>query len=114
MANHIIFVAPYLTVGSSGQQTYDAARTQAIGRACRFGQKKHVHIYDFVTAYSIDADIIEKRSHKILKPVPLPFVSKHEEKQFGYALVDPEPEEKSIYGSRIARLIFPSDQDHSD
>jgi hypothetical protein len=61
-ANHVIFLAPYMT---DRQYTYDAAMTQAIGRARRFGQKKHVHIYQFVTLKTIDIDILESRASEI-------------------------------------------------
>jgi len=69
MANHVLFVSPYLTKGSNAQQQYDAAMSQAIGRARRFGQEKRVHIYQYVTSKTIDVDIIEKRSSRVLKRV---------------------------------------------
>src|ERR1700761_6985903 len=68
-ANHVIFLSPYLTKGSHAQQQYDAAMAQAIGRARRFGQQKRVHIYQFISSKTIDVDIIEKRSSKVLKRV---------------------------------------------
>lgn len=62
MANHVLFVAPYFTTGSSGQAKWEAAMTQAIGRVARYGQKKTVYIHEFVTANTIEADIWELRS----------------------------------------------------
>ncbi len=38
--------------------------TQAIGRARRFGQRKLVHIYHFVSLKTIDVDILEERTGK--------------------------------------------------
>ena len=99
MANHVIFVAPYLTFGSDAQKTYGNARTQAIGRACRFGQKKVVHIYDFVTKGTIDVDLLEKRSHKLLRKVTVNGASE-------YQLVAPGKDDQSEYGSRIANLLM--------
>jgi superfamily II DNA or RNA helicase len=42
---------------------------QAIGRAQRYGQTKHVHVYHFIVAKTIDVDIFERRNGKVLKRV---------------------------------------------
>jgi hypothetical protein len=67
IANHVIFYAPYFTTGSSGQAKWKAAMTQAIGRAARFGQKKDVNIYHFLTVGTIDVDILEHRTGKVIR-----------------------------------------------
>jgi SNF2 family DNA or RNA helicase len=69
IANHIIFVAPYHTTGSNAQYLYDAAMTQAIGRARRSGQEKTVNVYHYLVTGTIDVDIIEFRRSQILKMV---------------------------------------------
>lgn len=63
----MIFINPYLTEGARAQATYDAAMTQALGRALRFGQQKHVHVYHFLTAETIDVDLYEKREMGVIK-----------------------------------------------
>lgn len=62
-ANHAIFLSPLLT---PTQEIYDACETQAIGRLRRFGQTKMVHIWRFLTLDTIDTEIYEKRSGKML------------------------------------------------
>ena len=62
-ANHVIFLSPLLV---PTQYQYDSAITQAIGRARRYGQKKIVHIYRFLSLKTIDVDIIEERTGKML------------------------------------------------
>jgi len=64
MANHVIFISPYHTKGSNAQYTYDAAMTQAIGRARRFGQQKTVHVYHFLVKDTVDIDIVELRTSR--------------------------------------------------
>lgn len=61
--NHIIFLSPLLV---PNQYQYDSATTQAIGRARRYGQKKVVHIYRFLSLKTIDVDIIEERTGKMV------------------------------------------------
>lgn len=39
---------------------------QAEARARRFGQEKHVHMYNFVSLKTIDVDIVESRSGMVL------------------------------------------------
>jgi len=63
IASHVIFFAPYLTIGSSGQTTYESNMKQAIGRAVRYGQRRVVKIYHLMTARTVDVDIFEQR-HK--------------------------------------------------
>jgi SNF2 family DNA or RNA helicase len=112
MANHIIFVAPYLTSGSSAQQLYDAARIQAIGRADRFGQKKVVQVYDFVTKHTIDVDILEKRNDgMLLKEYESP-ESDPVTAVIGHRLEKVELGEQSTFGSRLSHKIFLLDDDY--
>lgn len=40
--------------------------TQAIGRVCRHGQKKPIHVYHFVTLKTADVDVFEARNNSIL------------------------------------------------
>jgi hypothetical protein len=65
-ANHIIFLSPLLT---ESQYKYDASMTQAIGRAVRYGQKKEVFIYRFLSLNTIDVEIAQERSKKGLAEV---------------------------------------------
>jgi hypothetical protein len=58
-ANHVIFLSP---LKADSQYFYDAAMTQAIGRARRFGQKKLVNIHRFFAIRTIETDIIQQRS----------------------------------------------------
>ncbi|KAI9793644.1 MAG: hypothetical protein M1816_007539 [Peltula sp. TS41687] len=62
-ANHIIFLSPLLV---TNQYQYDSATTQAIGRARRYGQKKVVHIYRFISLKTIDVDILQDRTGKMV------------------------------------------------
>lgn len=62
-ANHVIFLSPLLV---ANQYLYDSATTQAIGRALRYGQKKKVHIYRFISLRTIDVDILEERTGKMV------------------------------------------------
>ncbi|KAI1463863.1 uncharacterized protein F4812DRAFT_463192 [Daldinia caldariorum] len=66
-ANHVMFVAPFV-VGL--QEKYDACMLQAKGRCVRYGQKKKVQVYHFVTANTIEVDILELRtqSHILVRP----------------------------------------------
>lgn len=59
----MIFVFPYLT---SSQVKYDSAMTQAIGRVCRHGQKKQIHVYHSLTLNTADVDVFEARKGSIL------------------------------------------------
>ncbi|KAI0386871.1 hypothetical protein F5Y04DRAFT_288674 [Hypomontagnella monticulosa] len=66
-ANHVIFATPLL---AKLQEDWDAFMRQAQGRCIRYGQKKHVYVYHFVTANTIEVDILELRrqSHIAVKP----------------------------------------------
>ncbi|KAI8966526.1 SNF2 family N-terminal domain-containing protein [Daldinia sp. FL1419] len=87
-ANHVMFVTP---LAVDLQTNYDAWMKQAKGRCVRYGQKKNVQVYHFVTAGTIEVDILElrTRSHVLvppgkavgrLQPAPL-----EEDKMGGYA-----------------------------
>lgn len=62
-ANHVIFVSPLL---ARCQQSYDASLTQCVGRARRYGQKKTVHVYHYLSLKTTDVDILQERSRKKL------------------------------------------------
>jgi hypothetical protein len=62
MANHVIFMQPYYTSGENAQENYEAAMTQAIGRARRWGQDKEVNVYHFLSVNTIDVDYHEART----------------------------------------------------
>jgi SNF2 family DNA or RNA helicase len=63
---------------------------QAKGRSVRYGQTKHVHIYHFLSLRTIDVDITQARTGKVLvnkargKP-ELPF---QKFKPSGFAFID--------------------------
>ena len=50
----------------NAQHKYEAAMTQAIGRARHYKQVKIVHVYHFLTVNTIDVDYFESRSTVIL------------------------------------------------
>jgi len=56
VANHVIFVSPFL---AKTQYDYDSAMAQAIARSRRYGQQKKVHIYHVIAKRTIDVDILE-------------------------------------------------------
>jgi len=62
-ANHVIFLAPF---DASSHYAYGASRTQCIGRALRYGQKKKVYVYDFLALKTFDVDVFEYREGKRL------------------------------------------------
>ncbi|KAI1105346.1 hypothetical protein F4804DRAFT_350865 [Jackrogersella minutella] len=63
-ANHVMFACPLLV---NLQEDYDAFMKQAKGRCIRYGQEKVVHVYHFVTANTIEVDILElRRQNQIL------------------------------------------------
>ncbi|KAI0853261.1 hypothetical protein F5Y00DRAFT_271691 [Daldinia vernicosa] len=66
-ANHVMFVSPFAV---DLQENYDSCMKQAIGRCVRYGQKKAVQVYHFVTANTIEVDILElrKQSHVLVRP----------------------------------------------
>jgi SNF2 family DNA or RNA helicase len=109
-ANHVIFVSPFL---AESQQTYDQAMTQAMGRARRYGQTKPVHIYSFLSLKTIDVDILQLRSGKILAAnvAPAPEFSPFElfvPSTLG--LVDAAHGEKGEFGSaETSKLLMEND-----
>jgi hypothetical protein len=58
VANHVIFVSPFL---AKTQYEYESAMAQAVARSRRYGQKKKVHIYHVIAQRTIDVDILEHR-----------------------------------------------------
>ncbi|KAG9313076.1 hypothetical protein JVU11DRAFT_6516 [Chiua virens] len=62
-ANHAIFLSPLL---APSQEIYDACSIQAVGRLRRYGQEKDVKIWDFLTLDTIDVEIYEQRTKKVL------------------------------------------------
>jgi len=62
-ANHVIFVSPFL---ASTQYKYCASKTQAVGRARRYGQKKMVHVYQFLALKTMDVNLFEDREKWIV------------------------------------------------
>lgn len=96
----MIFVAPYLTSGSNAQREYDAARTQAKGRAIRSGQMKDVHIHNFVMGRTIEVDVYERREKVMIKNVG------------GQPTLVPAADgEKGDYTSRLREKILDRDID---
>ncbi|KXN87439.1 Putative SWI/SNF-like matrix-associated actin-dependent [Leucoagaricus sp. SymC.cos] len=57
-ANHAIFLSPLL---APSQEIYTACETQAVGRLVRYGQTKHVFVWRFLTANTIDEEIYTER-----------------------------------------------------
>jgi hypothetical protein len=89
-ANHVIFVSPFLTDSDS---LFTQAMTQAEGRARRYGQERHVHVYRFLSLKTIDVDIYQARNNGMVlsehgaedhEPVKKPFKGF---KESGFALV---------------------------
>lgn len=66
-ANHVMFASP---LNKDLQETYDSLMKQARGRCVRFGQKKQVKLYHFVTEFTIEVDMLELRQQKsiLVKP----------------------------------------------
>ncbi|KAI5302822.1 hypothetical protein KEM56_000322, partial [Ascosphaera pollenicola] len=63
VANHIIFLGPLFTMS---RYDYTSGMTQAIGRARRYGQTKHVHIYHLLTLNTIEVNIFEERRQECI------------------------------------------------
>ncbi|KAF4616202.1 hypothetical protein G7Y89_g15204 [Cudoniella acicularis] len=109
IANRVIFVSPYYLRGYGSQTQWEATMKQAIGRVRRWGQKKTVHCYYFVTTETIDVDITEKRTKKRL-------VSKTIEGKTGFwgvlqdRVVDEDQDEdnlpKTPFSSSISHIVF--------
>ena len=51
---------------AKNQDEYNATLTQAVGRALRQGQKKPVHVYQFLAVQTIDVNIVQMRRSKTL------------------------------------------------
>jgi superfamily II DNA or RNA helicase len=62
-ANHVIFVSCFV---AKTQHEYTAATTQAIGRVLRMGQTRDVHVYHFLAEKTIEVNILEERTGKVL------------------------------------------------
>lgn len=69
-AGRLIFFQPYYTTSFDAQNLYEAAKTQAIGRICRYGRTEMVHVYHFVTVGTIDVDLLETRERCIIEELP--------------------------------------------
>lgn len=66
-ANHIMFASP---LAKDLQESYDAIMKQAKGRCVRYGQKKSVKVYHFVTENTIEVDILELRRKQHVLAAP--------------------------------------------
>lgn len=55
----MVFLSPY---NAADWYEYQASMTQAIGRAVRYGQKKHVHIYHLLSMNTADVTIFQARN----------------------------------------------------
>lgn len=53
-ANHVLLVHPMMAASSEEQRAYEA---QAVGRVCRWGQRRQVHVWRFVMEGTVEADI---------------------------------------------------------
>ncbi|KAF5859603.1 hypothetical protein ETB97_002632 [Aspergillus alliaceus] len=62
-ANHVIFLSPMF---AQTQYDYDSSMTQAIGRARRYGQTKHVYIYHLLVRATIDVTLFQHRHGQVL------------------------------------------------
>ncbi|GAB1209695.1 hypothetical protein APSETT445_008476 [Aspergillus pseudonomiae] len=62
-ANHVIFLSPMF---AQTQYDYDSSMTQAIGRARRYGQTKHVYIYHLLARMTIDTTLFQDCHGKVL------------------------------------------------
>ncbi|RDW92414.1 hypothetical protein BP5796_01808 [Coleophoma crateriformis] len=110
-ANHVIFYHPYHIRGVSAQAAYRDQKLQAIGRARRHGQKHDVHVYEMLSSNTIDVDIIQMRTGKILKEVETPAAAQHQpfpgfESKLG--LAESIAKEEGEYSSLIASRLFPA------
>jgi SNF2 family DNA or RNA helicase len=63
-ANHAIFLSPLL---APSQEIYTACETQAVGRLIRYGQTKHVYVWRFLTANTIDEEIFNERKQVVVQ-----------------------------------------------
>ncbi|KAI1081089.1 hypothetical protein F5B20DRAFT_71375 [Whalleya microplaca] len=58
-ANHVMFASPLVV---DLQEEYDGFMKQARGRCLRYGQEKTVRVYHFVTADTVEVDMLELRT----------------------------------------------------
>jgi len=64
-ANHVMFVN---TPIFSQQREFEKCVKQAKGRVIRYGQKKHVYVYYFVSANSFEVDLLQLRKRAFIRP----------------------------------------------
>ncbi|KAI2625705.1 hypothetical protein GGR54DRAFT_637484 [Hypoxylon sp. NC1633] len=65
-ANHVMFATPLL---AELQEEYDAVMKQARGRCIRYGQERTVKVWHFVTAHTVEVDILElRRLSRVIVP----------------------------------------------
>jgi SNF2 family DNA or RNA helicase len=64
-ANHAVFLSPLLT---PTPEIFKACEIQAVGRLVRYGQTKHVKVWRYSTADTIDREIYEKRKAVLTQP----------------------------------------------
>ncbi|KAH8434119.1 putative SNF2 family helicase [Aspergillus melleus] len=62
-ANHIVFLSPML---AETQYNYESTMIQATGRARRYGQTKHVHVYHILARRTVDVSIFQYRRASVL------------------------------------------------
>lgn len=67
VANHVIFATPLAT---KSQDTYDSCMEQAKGRCARRGQTKDVTFYHCVVEGTVEVDMLEARTNKIVRVPP--------------------------------------------
>ena len=63
MANHVVFVSPYI---ARSQYNWESVMEQAVGRVRRYGQAKDVHIWHCLMAGTIDVNVLQDRSGGVL------------------------------------------------
>lgn len=63
MANHVIFFAQ---MAAANQYQHQSSMTQATGRAVRFGQKKHVHVWYLLALNTLDVGILQSQNNRVL------------------------------------------------
>jgi SNF2 family DNA or RNA helicase len=87
-------VAPYHIKGSNSQHNYEAAITQAVGRAARHGQEKTVSVYHLLVKHTVDIDIIEFRNAKVIK-----------QDEFGNNVLESGTRKESKFGTLVYEHI---------
>ncbi|KAI9038630.1 putative SNF2 family helicase [Aspergillus affinis] len=63
-ANHIVFLSPML---AETQYDYESTMIQAAGRARRYGQTKHVHVYHILAKRTVDVSVFKYRRGSVLR-----------------------------------------------